>query len=342
MLENNSLNFFSFAIKFVLSFSTVLIVIYISFFFSLVARAGQNIEEVIINADQKEQQTTLGLNKIELSDEELLSKQSGTLGDTLANEIGVHNASYGPGVGLPVLRGLSGVRVRLSSDGIGAWDASSISPDHATAIEPALAESIRIIKGPATVLHGNNAVGGTVEVINGRIAEKLDNSPFSADVEIRNELENEHQRENSAIKLRSELDNFVIQVDGFTRSAKDMSIPSLAIEEKAIEKIFNISNSDNTFGTVLNTDSDTDSGSLALSFVDNNFFTGFSSTIVNSEYGIPPGAHTEPADSPGTVTPIQLAITLSNSRAFVLISSRNDISLRLAGDINRSGFKNFR
>ena len=61
---------------------------------------------MIINADQKEQQTTLGLNKIELSDEELLSKQSGTLGDTLANEIGVHNASYGPGVGLPVLRGL--------------------------------------------------------------------------------------------------------------------------------------------------------------------------------------------------------------------------------------------
>ena len=104
---------------------------------------------------------------------------------------------------------LSGVRVRLSSDGIGAWDASSISPDHATAIEPALAESIRIIKGPATVLHGNNAVGGTVEVINGRIAEKLDNQFLSSDVEIRNELENEHQRETSAIKLRGELDNFV-------------------------------------------------------------------------------------------------------------------------------------
>ena len=65
-------------------------------------------EEVTINAQQQEQKTPLGLSTIELSDDELLSKQGGTFGDTLANELGVHNASYGPGVGLPVLRGLSG------------------------------------------------------------------------------------------------------------------------------------------------------------------------------------------------------------------------------------------
>ena len=130
-------------------------------------------------------------------------------------------------------------------------------------------------------MHGNNAIGGTVEVVNGRIAEKLDNSFFQADVEIRKELENEHQRDTSVFKLRTELDNFVIQLDGFIRSAKDMSIPSLAIEEKAIEKVFGISNSDNSFGTVLNTDSETDSGSIGLSYVDNDFFIGASSTILN-------------------------------------------------------------
>ncbi len=277
----------------------VFFAIFIGTFFSSMAIAENAMEEVTINAHQQTEQTALGLSTIELTDDELLSKQGGTLGDTLANELGVHNASYGPGVGLPVLRGLSGVRVRLSEDGIGAWDASAISPDHATAIEPALAKSIRVLKGPATVLHGNNAVGGTVEVINGRIAESLDNQLLSSVFELRKELHNDHRRDTAIAKLKTEMGKWVFQVDGFTRSAEDMSIPALAIEEQAIEKVFGISNSDNTFGTVLNTDSDTDSGSLALSYVDDDFFIGGSSTIINSEYGIPPGAHTEPADSPG-------------------------------------------
>ena len=128
----------------------------------------------MVEAEQRAVNAELGLSTLELSDDELVAKMGATLGETLANEPGVHNASYGPGVGLPVLRGLSGVRVRLSEDGIGAWDASSISPDHATAIEPVLAEKIQVIKGAATVIHGNNAVGGTVEVTHGRIAEALE------------------------------------------------------------------------------------------------------------------------------------------------------------------------
>ena len=341
MLKINSSKFFSIPFKPEM-FIHFALAIYVGISFSPIAKAEKSIEEVIINAEQVEQQSTLGLSTIELSDEELLSKQSVTLGDTLANEIGVHNASYGPGVGLPVLRGLSGVRVRLSADGIGAWDGSSLSPDHATAIEPALAESIRVIKGPAIVLHGNNAIGGTVEVINGRIAEELDNSFFCADVEIRNELQNEHQRDTSVVKLRTELNNFVIQVDGFTRTAEDMSIPSLAIEEKAIEKVFGISNSDNSFGTVLNTDSETDSGSIGLSYVGNDSFIGVSSTILNSDYGIPPGAHTEPADSPGHshVHPVGDNIA-AQSRVRIDLEQERHL-LKAGGNISKSGFKNFR
>lgn len=259
----------------------------------------QSLEEVIVEAEKRIEESEFGLSTVELSGKELVGKMGATLGETLANEPGVHNASYGPGVGLPVLRGLSGVRVRLSEDGIGAWDASSISPDHATAIEAVLAEKIRVIKGAATVMHGNNAVGGTVEVIHGRIAEELSGQSVSSVFETRMELENDHERESYIGKVKAELGQFVLQVDGFTRSSNDMSIPGIAIQEDAIEEIFGISNSDNTFGTVLNTDADSYSGSLALSFVDDSFFVGAATTIIDSEYGIPPGAHTEPPDSPG-------------------------------------------
>ncbi len=262
-------------------------------------RAIPAFEEVVVEGKKVSERAELGLSTIEISGDELVTKLGATLGETLANEPGVHNASYGPGVGLPVLRGLSGVRVRLSEDGIGAWDASSISPDHATAIEPVLAKKIQVVKGAATVIHGNNAIGGIVEVTHGRIAEALTGQAVSSVFEARKELENDHERESYVGKVNTELGKFVFQLDGFTRHSNDMSIPGVAIEEAAIEQVFGISNSDNTFGTVLNSDANSHSGSAALSFVDDNFFIGGASTKINSEYGLPPGAHTEPPDSPG-------------------------------------------
>ena len=261
--------------------------------------ARKAVEEIVIEAENAGKQSELGQSTFELSGDELVQKLGATLGETLADEPGVHNASYGPGVGIPVLRGLSGVRVRLSEDGIGAWDASSISPDHATAIEPVIAESIQVIKGPATVMHGNNAIGGTVEVVHNRIPESLAGESFAAVIEVRKEIENDHDRESYVGKVKGEIGKVAIQVDGFTRRSGDMSIPELAIQEQAIGEIFGISNSDNTFGTVLNTGSDSDSASAALSFVDDSFFIGVSSTTIDNQYGIPPGAHNEPADSPG-------------------------------------------
>ena len=52
---------------------------------------------------------------------------------------------------MPVIRGLSGVRVLLSQDGIAAWDASAMSPDHASTVEAVLTERIELLRGPSTV-----------------------------------------------------------------------------------------------------------------------------------------------------------------------------------------------
>ena len=211
----------------------------------------------------------------------------------------MHNASYGPGVGLPVLRGLSGVRIHLSEDGMGAGDVSSISADHATTIEPLLAETIDILKGPSTVIYGNGAIGGTVQVINNRIHEELTFKDLSSSFEV---------EENSLMitiekqwleKIDAEHENWILHAGGFVEALKIWIIPGLAIQEDAINEIYGISNSDNTFGTVINTDSKTDNLSIGVSYVDESFFFGISRTVINNEYGLPPGAHNEPSDSPG-------------------------------------------
>lgn len=306
------------------------------------ALAQGPIDEIIVETQQSEEPEELGLSSIELSGEEMITKLGATLGETLGNEPGVHNASYGPGVGLPVLRGLSGVRVLLSEDGIGAWDASAISPDHATTIESALAESIRLVKGPATVIYGNNAIGGTVEVKNGRIASSLDDKPLEIVLEHRRELENDHDRESYVGKLRTELGKLVVQLDGFKRDSDDISIPGLAIQEEAIAEVFGFPDTDNSFETVLNTDAEAKSGSLALSYVGEQFYIGASSTSIDNNYGLPPGAHTEPEDSPGHthINPVGEAILLLPRVRIDLEQERH--ILELGGSIDNASIDNYK
>ena len=109
-----------------------------------------------------------------LEGERLLERRAPTLGATLEGEPAVASSGYAPGAARPVIRGLDGERVRILSNGIQALDASGASPDHAVALEPLLADRVEVVRGPAAVLYGASAVGGVVNVVDGRIpAEAL-------------------------------------------------------------------------------------------------------------------------------------------------------------------------
>jgi iron complex outermembrane receptor protein len=95
-----------------------------------------------------------------------LTKQLGTsLGTTLENQSGVTSRSFGPAPARPVIRGLDGDRVLILQDGQRMGDLSSQSGDHGVTINPASAQRIEVVRGPATLLYGANAIGGLVNVI---------------------------------------------------------------------------------------------------------------------------------------------------------------------------------
>ena len=73
--------------------------------------------------------------------------------------------SFGPAPARPVIRGLDGDRVLILQDGQRMGDLSSQSGDHGVAINPASAQRIEVVRGPATLLYGANAIGGLVNVI---------------------------------------------------------------------------------------------------------------------------------------------------------------------------------
>ncbi|RYZ93782.1 MAG: TonB-dependent receptor, partial [Moraxellaceae bacterium] len=108
-----------------------------------------------------------------LSGESLQHASASTLGETLNGQLGVSSASFGPGVGLPIIRGQSDNRVKVMQDSVGSMDASAASPDHAVTLEPLLANKIEVLRGPAALRYGSGAIGGVVNVLDNRIPSEL-------------------------------------------------------------------------------------------------------------------------------------------------------------------------
>ena len=100
-----------------------------------------------------------------LDGQDLAHVLQSTLGATLENEPGIALRSFGPGPARPVRARLDGDRVLIVEDGLRMGDLSSESGDHGVNINPASASSIEVVRGPATLLYGANAIGGPVNVV---------------------------------------------------------------------------------------------------------------------------------------------------------------------------------
>lgn len=107
-----------------------------------------------------------------LAGEALVSQARSTIGETLAHLPGASSTSFGPSASRPVLRGFQGERARLLIDGIGTLDASNTSPDHAVALNPLVADRIEVLRGPVGLLYASGSVGGVVNSVSGRIAQR--------------------------------------------------------------------------------------------------------------------------------------------------------------------------
>ena len=104
-----------------------------------------------------------------LAGQELTKQLESSLGATLENQPGISVRSFGPAPSRPVVRGLDGDRVQILQDGQRTGDLSSQSGDHGVSLNPAAAERIEVVRGPATLLYGANAIGGLVNVITNEI-----------------------------------------------------------------------------------------------------------------------------------------------------------------------------
>jgi iron complex outermembrane receptor protein len=136
-------------------------------------------EEITVTGTASGAATTFeAFNAVTSLDATEIAKRLGaTIADALQDEPGIAKRTFGPGTSRPIIRGFDGDRVLIMQDGIRTGDLSSQSGDHGVSIDPAGLARLEVVKGPATLLYGSNALGGVVNAITPQDAFR--SSPFS-------------------------------------------------------------------------------------------------------------------------------------------------------------------
>ena len=200
-----------------------------------------------------------------LTGERLDESRAATLGETVATLPGVQSSNFGPGVGRPIIRGMDGPRVAVLDGGLSSQDVSTVSQDHATTIEPFLADQIEVLKGPSTLLYGSGAIGGAVNMVDGRIAEYAIDNGFSGRAETRF-FAGDQGGNTTMARVDGGTEAFALHADAVYRHAPDYDTPD---------------------GRQVNSFLDTRSGAVGGSLLGDWGFVGLSASRFEDEYGNP-------------------------------------------------------
>lgn len=214
-----------------------------------------------------------------VSDEDLQSQNGDTLGELLSNLPGISNASFGAGVGRPVIRGLGGNRVKMAINGTDSSDVSAMSSDHAPMVDAANADAVEVIYGPSTLRFGSGAMGGVINMADSRFHE----TPLHG---IEGRVESSVSSANDGTSLSASTDmgsgQWVMHLDGFSRNSDNFRAGDGS--------------------TINNTDSDSQGMNVGLNYIQQNGNAyGVAVSALDYDYGVP-----NPDDDRATVDPSQV------------------------------------
>ncbi|MCS6624626.1 TonB-dependent receptor [Roseibacterium beibuensis] len=243
-----------------------------------------------------------------LDEEDLAVAPAATLGDLVSGLPGVRSTAFAPGASRPVIRGLSGPRVQVLTNGLGMIDASSVSPDHQVAVDPGEARRIEIVRGPSTLVFGGSAIGGVVNIIDDRIpTERAE----SLDGHVSAQASTVDHGTSFGGRLKANAGPLVLTVDGFTRDSSDYDVPVFPESEALLDEEGETAGDERT---VHNTFVQLDQYGAGVSFLGSRGFVGASVKHVDTTYGVPGHEHEPDPLDPGPHEEEGVSIGLEQTR----------------------------
>ncbi|MEN8352521.1 zinc piracy TonB-dependent receptor ZnuD [Acinetobacter towneri] len=231
-------------------------------------------------------------------DQKTLAERSTTIGDAMADELGVYSNQYGSGSSRPVIRGQDGPRVKVLQHASETADVSTLSPDHAITVDPILAKQVEIIRGPSTLLYGAGTVGGLVNVTDQKIPTQMPNNGLEGQVGLRYNTGSDEKLVSAGVTAALS-DQFALRIEGSKRKANDYITPNYWVEHHHTEVHVEPDGSTHTHEheelvkerRVDNTFAEGQTVNIGGSWIHDRGFVGLSYSNRQDKYGLPGHSH---------------------------------------------------
>ncbi len=244
------------------------------------------LEEIVVTASFVGINESTATRPIHVLDGDALAEQGAqSLGEHVDSLLGVSSADFGAAVGQPIIRGMSGNRVKVLNNGTVIRDVSTLGPDHAVDVSLGDAQQIEIVRGPSALMYSNGSIGGIVNVV--------DNSIPAADLEgFSGSLGAEAQAVNDGeavdLSLRGPIGGLNLTYSYQDIDMEDYEIPAGAVldvheDHDGEEHQEGAANMD----TLANSDVSNTSHRLGISTTGDWGYIGVSYSDLSSTYGIP-------------------------------------------------------
>ena len=252
--------------------------------------AQDEIEEIIVSSSILDKTFNDIGNPIHIvSGDDLSNDATQSIGETLDDLLGIASADYGAAVGQPIIRGMSGSRVKILENGIVNRDVSGLGADHFNDIDLSNAQQIEVVRGPSSLLYTNGTVGGIINIVDNSIP----NYEVERAVKVGVESQSVNDGDTQSLSFQNNFDNVNVTFSYKNTSLGNYDIPSGAVihsdeeEHHEEDEHDEEEHDEEDKGYLANTDFETEVTKFGVSTVKDWGYLGFSVSNTESSYGIP-------------------------------------------------------
>ena len=253
--------------------------------------ASQDVEEIIVVTSALIDTTEITNPLYVIDGDEIIDDATTSLGDAIDSYLGVSIADYGAAVGQPIIRGMSGPRVKILKNGMVNRDVSGLGADHLNDVDLNDIEQIEIVKGPSSLLYANGTIGGIINVVDDCIAAMNYELP---ELKVGYETQSVNDGSSEFINFKNNFNGFNVNFGYKNTEFGNYDIPNGAImhEEEEHDDHGNEDHHDEdeheeNLGFVNNSDFAVEATKFGISRAGDWGYVGFSVDNLESLYGIP-------------------------------------------------------
>jgi iron complex outermembrane receptor protein len=255
--------------------------------FSIQTLQADDIQEVVVTSSILNKANSQTANPTHVvSGEDIVTEATQSLGETLDDLLGVSSADYGSAVGQPIIRGMSGPRVKILDNGIVNRDVSGLGADHFNDIDLGNAQQIEVVRGPSSLLYTNGTVGGIINVVDNSIAQEN----VERSVKIGGETQSVNDGDTQSLFFQDNVNEINVSFAYKNTSLGNYDVPNGAIvheEEEHHDEEEDHEEHEEDLSFLVNSDFESESMKFGASKVTDKGYIGFSVSNIESTYGIP-------------------------------------------------------